>query len=553
MSKIRRRDEGEETGEGANGETPKKSKTNEVNKPEQAKQQKKTINPFATFSVSRPAPKTPFLFQPLSPTSSSTPSTTVNTQKTQQKSLFGEIKREQERKEEEKAKGEEPDGEKEAENQSEQEQEEEEEIKEGEGQQTAEKQKMNLHEGQIYFDWTLKKQMILTSTQPFDWLQLNEANNQTNGLINFFSSFSLPSPLRSLSLPPLSSLSQKEIEVELQKHLFYFSYPSSSSLSSTSTSTSSSISPSEKSNNSKEEWRESFASLSQLILSPQKICDYFYLFHSQFVCLFLAPGIGGSEVAAAFLSHSSPGLRLRLQNAGIKFSLPLATKKELREEESMSKMEIQLDQQKTGKLHIATSIPSNLKGNNPRSLLHIFGEKNLELLQNFLCQLFLENSSLLSSSLPSMDEKNSSSTSLPLLLSSTPFLHSSLKRSKILFSGQILHADSKNSKRVQDMFKMEVLGPLLPSAYFSICKIFQHLHTEKRTDKSKKEMNITFLTEQMTGCFNCFSKQKQGTPAGATADVAFLSCSNDPALKKKFLKKITITDGHCEIQTNSIL
>ncbi|NXY11007.1 DONS protein, partial [Pteruthius melanotis] len=190
-------------------------------------------------------------------------------------------------------------------------------------------------------DWSIKTRILFMSSQPFTWAEHLKAQEEAQGFAQHCRAAETTLP-RSVQEPRLCT----ELRCAFQQSLVYWLHPALPWLP---------LFPRIGANRRMagracpwaqdealqqvlmSDWSVSFTSLYNLLRA--RLCPYFYVCSAQFSVLFRAAGLAGSDVPTAAIAPTTRGLREAMRSEGIEFSLPFLeesrSRKQKNSEESL--------------------------------------------------------------------------------------------------------------------------------------------------------------------------------------------------------------------------
>ncbi|NXB79333.1 DONS protein, partial [Donacobius atricapilla] len=174
-------------------------------------------------------------------------------------------------------------------------------------------------------DWSIKTRVLFTSSQPFSWAEHLKAQEEAQGFAQHCRATETALP-RSVQEPRLC----RELRCAFQQSLVYWLHPSLPWLPlfprlGADRSMAGKACPWAQDEALQQvlmsDWSVSFTSLFHLLRAG--LCPYFYVCAAQFSVLFRAAGLAGSAVPTAAVAPTTRGLRRAMHSEGIEFSLPL--------------------------------------------------------------------------------------------------------------------------------------------------------------------------------------------------------------------------------------
>ncbi|NWI72382.1 DONS protein, partial [Dryoscopus gambensis] len=190
-------------------------------------------------------------------------------------------------------------------------------------------------------DWSIKTRILFMSSQPFTWAEHLKAQEEAQGFAQHCRATETTLP-QSVQEPRLCT----ELRCAFQQSLVYWQHPSLPWLPlfprvGADRRMAGKACPWAQDEAVQQvlmsDWSVSFTSLYNLLRA--RLCPYFYVCSAQFSVLFRAAGLAGSDVPTAAIAPTTRGLREAMRSEGIEFSLPLLeesrTRKQKNSEESL--------------------------------------------------------------------------------------------------------------------------------------------------------------------------------------------------------------------------
>ncbi|NWW59302.1 DONS protein, partial [Ifrita kowaldi] len=190
-------------------------------------------------------------------------------------------------------------------------------------------------------DWSIKTRVLFMSSQPFTWAEHLKAQEEAQGFAQHCRATETTLP-QSVQEPRLCT----ELRCAFQQSLVYWLHPSLPWLPlfpriGADRKIAGKACPWAQDEALQQvlmsDWSVSFTSLYNLLRA--RLCPYFYVCSAQFSVLFRAAGLAGSDVPTAAIAPTTRGLREAMRSEGIEFSLPLLeesrTRKQKNSEESL--------------------------------------------------------------------------------------------------------------------------------------------------------------------------------------------------------------------------
>nr|CAG4641021.1 EOG090X09DI [Eulimnadia texana] len=270
------------------------------------------------------------------------------------------------------------------------------------------------------------------------------------------------------------------------------------------------------------DWCESLRSLFGLLRARQ--CPFFYVCCPQFTILFRAAGIGGINETHALLTPSTKGLRENLNSEDIVFSMPLQRKKtsdslndDASHSESETEDEIEDDWIKNIEIqpNLRLQLEAERRKDGGQSTTLGSGSDSLLLVQGVETQgLFnwlLSTKICTPSSGPLVGIP-------PTLIAPVAFHNATLRPLKTRQA--VVKQDG------QSMFSLELLGPILPSSFSSLCQLFGSMDfTVTAATLSGTEPFTRVRTEDPSACVTSAFNKESLSDCGLEPQVLEIFCA----------------------------